>query len=677
MTGTTVSHYRVFEELGQGSTATVYHAEDLALGRAVALKIVAHGLARNDGALALFQHEARTASSLNHPNICTIYEVGEHEGHAFIAMELIDGVPLGRVTNGEAFDVERLVEIGLQIGDALDAAHAEAILHRDIKPANIFITRRGQAKLLDFGLAILVPRRKGSTDFVSSSAVGGSAWAGPMGRGGTIPYMSPEQVRGEELDPRSDLFSFGVVLYEMATGRRPFKGNNPSEIFDAIVGDTPIGVHDLRPQLPLELDRIINKALEKNRKLRYQTASDIRADFERLKRDLGRAGGTVPSQARRDVRSGVLPAGRRGPPMGFWSITFAGLSLAAFLGAATMLTRPTGAPSTEESSLTDTSPPHVPRTFELARTPPSVPADLPGPPASVHAQQSLDNADQARDPARTRTGEPARPSESATSRLSPSSALRRTPISEAEEVARGVQIARAKFDANLLDQALVTLRDLLARHRTVLVTPDVHFLMATIYERQGRTEDAMATYIEIRDRYPNQPQVPEALFRLAQATLRSRRPAKEAEALHILEALATEHRSSVWAERALMAKGELEEQARLYQRDAVLETSVPRALVTYRNLVEKHPRGAAAETALWRLGLLYERIKRFDLAAQAFADLGEQYDDTRYDAWFQAGELYRERLNRKDLARAAYARVPPTSGRFREARKRLVALKGR
>src|SRR5262245_40353529 len=271
MKGQTVSHYLVHEQLGEGGSAVVYRAEDLSLGREVALKVLPPEFNGYSGATR-FQHEARTASSLNHPNICTIYEIGEHEGRHFLAMELLSGQVLSRAINGRALEPDRIIELAMQIADALDAAHAASIVHRDIKPANIFITDRDQVKLLDFGLAIpasrkTLARRVGST-------------------GGTIPYMSPEQARGEDLDHRTDLFSVGTVMYEMATGRRPFTGHAPSEVMEAIVIHPHAPVRELNPAIPAELERIIDKALEKNRKLRFQTASDLHVDLRRLKREL-------------------------------------------------------------------------------------------------------------------------------------------------------------------------------------------------------------------------------------------------------------------------------------------------------------------------------------------------------------------------------------------------------
>jgi len=280
MIGQTLSHYRVLDKLGEGATAVVHKAEDLELGRPVALKLVPAELAADYAALTRFRHEARTASSLNHPNICTIYEIAEHDGRHFIVMELLEGQVLSKIISGRPMDIYRAIEIAIQIADALDAAHAEDVVHRDIKPANIFVTQRDHVKILDFGLAVLLP----------SGPVGSKTAVMRAGMtGGTVPYMSPEQTRGEELDPRSDLFSTGVVLYEMVTGRRAFNGVNNPAIMDAIVGQSPVPPRDLSPAVLPELERIISKALEKNRKLRFQTASDLRADLQRLKRDLDSA----------------------------------------------------------------------------------------------------------------------------------------------------------------------------------------------------------------------------------------------------------------------------------------------------------------------------------------------------------------------------------------------------
>ncbi len=673
----------------------VYRAQDLKLGRQVAVKVLPAGSNDNDEAIERFKREARTASALNHPNICTIYGFDEHEGQLYLVMELLDGEPLDSKLSGRPLDMRLMLDIATQVAEALDAAHTEGILHRDVKPANIFITRRGSVKVLDFGLAKLSPEHRRSMRHLDAknethveehftSMVGTTV--------GTIAYMSPEQARGDDVDPRTDLFSFGVVLYEMATGKPSFPGHTTAVVFDGILNRDPVPPSSLNSAVPGEFDRIVSKALEKDRSLRYQTAADLGADLKRLRRDSGSRQGVASPVANStpDAATVMLPSGTQvvagsgavrevpqatvpaapgtSPPTALQSgvhkpwVLGAGLgvgvviiaAIAAGVGAyfASRGGAPASADPAPQAAITQAVP---------AKSPGGAPAGPPPapavPPTTAPVAAAKPTAPANGSPTAKPVAKPAAPA---------------PVVSRDAEAMQRLEVARAKVANHLDDQALVDLKQTMVDYPGSRAGAEAALLSAELHEKAGRTDDAMAALVEFESRNAGDRRAADSKLRRSMMLGRIRQPRAQVQARELLNDVAREFPGSPQANAALNTKLKIETDRKdLKDIDPVLKIEVPAVMVTLRTIIAQFPETPQSMAARNRLAAMLSAMDRHAEAAQALEDLGARFPGNPMEVWFRLGEIYERRLNEPAKAKDAYAKVPQGSSRYAEAQRRL------
>lgn len=696
--GHTLGQYKIIDQLGAGGMGVVYRAQDVRLGRLVALKVLPHGSADDEEAVERFRREARTASSLNHPNICTIYSFDEHAGQLYLAMELLEGEPLDRKLGGRSLGLRAILEIGSQIADALDAAHSEGILHRDIKPANIFLTRRGQVKVLDFGLAKLAPGFLKREEAASHATAQFTSMAGTTV--GTIAYMSPEQARGEDVDPRTDLFSFGVVLYEMATGRQSFAGATTAVVFDGILNRDPTTPSALNAAIPSELDRIISKALEKERGLRYQSAADMRADLQRLRRDSGTrrmvaqapvadpfatviprdAGGADPLSAETVFLPSPTP--KSGPPMAppaataplpprrqAWSPMM--LAAAAMVGLVVLI----GVAFVVAWRLDGLRAPVADSVGSGAGAPPPSSASPPSSPPLLDATPSSTTPSPnapAVSPTSPKVAPVAGNATAAKAATTPKSPSTKAPVDNTDVMANErLDAARAKIAGNQLEPALADLRQIMIDFPGSSAAVGASFLSAEILDKLGRVDEALTAHEEFARRFGGDSRAAASKLRAAQLIARSKRPNRDVATRALLTEVIETYPRTPQAFQALQAKLRMDGELRQRVMDPILGAQVPAMLPTLRALTEQFPNHPSAMIAFNRLAGLYVDLEQYERAAQTLSDLGAHFPENPYDSWYRVGELYERRLKDRARARDAYAKVPPRSSRYRDAQRKL------
>jgi serine/threonine protein kinase len=522
MVGTTITHYRILEKLGAGGMGEVFKAEDISLGRLVALKFLPPAMVGDRHAIERLRREARAASVLNHPGICTIHAIEESDGQQFIAMELLDGQPLSSLIANGPLPIDTLVPLAIQIADALDVAHGHGIVHRDIKPANIFVTKRQQAKILDFGL-VKVANGQTSTDSSHGLTMGSEALTTTPGMTvGTIAYMSPEQARGETLDARTDLFSFGLVLYEMATGRRAFGGNTTAVVFDAILNRSPQPVTEVNTSMPAEFDRIVGKAVEKDRDLRYQSALDLRTDLQRLKRD-AESSARVPVASRSVVAAGALASSASAPVVS--PVSAASVSAVVDNPSATAL------PSGMVPQAVTTSSGAVPAANRMSkalmagalfsiialiamvaylsgriqeRTTESAQATAPAPPLPTAPAAPASAPSSASTAPATPSTAVSRPAPAAATPVAPTPSAAATEDDRAKTavaIAAELEDIRGKLAAGQNAPAIAALNLFIERNPAHRLTPDAYMLLGQAYEATNRNDEAVAAYASVAEKF--------------------------------------------------------------------------------------------------------------------------------------------------------------------------------